>query len=88
MGNIFIVLFAILSPLAWLVLQAFVWSSWKGMWRVVASIPVLVGVGGCLYGLITDSNLWVFWVVIVAPFSVAFLLLLWGVHFVTMRHSR
>jgi hypothetical protein len=83
------VLIAILSPLAWLILQAFVWSRWRGGWRIVASIPVLVGVGGCLYySVIRDSNLGPLWFVVVAPFSVGFLLLLWGAHTIVMRGSR
>jgi hypothetical protein len=82
-------LLAILSPLAWLVLQAFVWSNWRGAWRIVASIPVLVGIGCCLYAwFIQGSNLWPFWIVIVAPFSVAFLILLCGVHFIVFKQSR
>jgi hypothetical protein len=80
---------AILAGLAWPVLQAFVLSRWRGGWRIVASVPVLVGIGGSLYYLlVTHSNLWPFWFVIVAPFSTAFLVILCGVHFLAIRQSR
>ena len=81
------VMAVILSPVAWLVLQAFVWSRWRGGWRIVASLPALVGIGGCLYySVLQDSNLGPLWFVIVAPFSVGFLVLMCAVHFLVARH--
>jgi len=79
---------AVLAMLAWPVLQIFVWLRWRGAWRIIASAPVLVGVGGCIYYIFLESNLWPFWMVIIAPFSTAFLLLLWGAHFMVARYSR
>jgi hypothetical protein len=81
------ILVAILSPVAWLVLQAFAWSRCRGIWRMVASLPVIVGVGGCLYySLVQHSNLGPLWFVVIAPFCVGFLLLLCGVHSLVNRY--
>ena len=83
------VLLVLLSILVWFVLQVLVWSKWQGGWRVVASIPFVVGVvGWAYYWLVRDSNLWPFWLVTVAPFAASFLLLIFGVHFIVMRSSR
>jgi len=80
-------IFTLLSLMAWLVLQAVVWSKWRGFWRIFASIPVVVGVSGCFYySVIQDSNWGPTWFVIVAPFCVGYLLLLCGVHFLVTRH--
>ena len=76
----------ILSVLVWPVVQMFVLLRWRGIWRFLASIPILVGVGGCAYYFVKQSNMWPFWLVVVAPYCTVFLLLLWGVHFV--KHSR
>ena len=84
-----VVLLVLLSILVWFFMQMFTWARWHGGWRVVASLPFLVGMIGCLYyWLVRDSNLWPFWLVIVAPYCATFLLLLFGVHFIVMRSSR
>ena len=80
-----IVLFSIFT---WPVFLLFLWSRWRGLWRVIASVPLLVTIGGCIYYIMKNSNTWPFWIVIVAPYNIAFLLLLWGAHFLVVVNKR
>jgi len=80
---------ALSSVLVWFFLQVCALARWRGVWLVVAFIPVGVGLGGSFYYcIVRNSNLWPFWGLVVAPFSAAFLIVSWGVYLVTKRDSR
>jgi len=49
-------------------LQIYIWFSWRGYWRLIGTFPALSLVAGCAHGWLKESNLWPFWITEFAPF--------------------
>jgi hypothetical protein len=69
-------------------LQIYLWVAWRGVWRLVGSLPALALLAGCADGLLHKSNLWPFWIPEFAPHGVAVAVILLIIRFIVRRVTR
>jgi hypothetical protein len=69
-------------------LQFYIWIVWRGSWRLFGSLPALALLAGCIHGLVSDSNLWPFWITEFAPHGVGIAVALLIIRFIVRRVSR
>ena len=58
-------------------LQVWTWKRWRGKWRMIATLPALIPLGGAAVGLLQGSNLWPFWGLFLFPHAGVAIILIW-----------